>query len=75
MNCVWAGVAVIRLKVSNEGGESCEFELNTNQKDRSANYNGWVIRLETLDPYPEHGVPRRSEDYVARLTIQRAPIT
>lgn len=73
VNCVWAGVARVKLEVSKAGGKSCVFEVNTNEKNKPAVFDGLEIRLEKLDPYPSNGRTIDADEYVATFSIQRDP--
>jgi len=73
VNCVWAGVARVRLKISKDGVADREFEVNTNQGDKPAIYGGWSIRLKKLDPYPSSKSTIKASDYVATFSIDKCP--
>lgn len=73
VNCVWAGVARIRLRISKGGTTGGEFEVNTNQGDKPAIFDGWEIRLKKLDPYPSSRSTIKPSDYVATFSIMKSP--
>lgn len=54
VNCVWAGNAKIKVKLSN-GQTSKEFEFNSNDGPKGDSFDGWAVYLEELTPYPKQG--------------------
>jgi hypothetical protein len=73
VNCIWAGVATIRIQVRKSGKPAKEFELNTNQLDKSVTFEGHEIKLVGLTPYPQSDSPIRPDAYSAALTIKKLP--
>ncbi|MGK9369934.1 hypothetical protein ACSSWA_13640 [Melioribacter sp. Ez-97] len=72
--CVWAGNAVVRLKVS-LGSEIKTVELNTFQSFGDSYYiDDYLIRLKSLSPYPVFPDSIDKKDYVAELEIIKAPL-
>lgn len=69
--CIWAGVATIRIQLR-KNGKTAEFELNTNQLDKPAIFEGHDIKLTSLTPYPKTGSPISKTAYLASLTITAA---
>lgn len=70
-NCVWAGIGIVRLEMENgdllrlgtvEGSEA--------NPPNAVDYNGSIIRLERLDPYPVDGEEIALEDYRLFLTLE-----
>jgi hypothetical protein len=72
VNCIWAGVARVKIQVRKNGGALKEFELNTNQNDKSIIFAGHEIKLASLTPYPKAG-SQINASYRATLTIERLP--
>jgi hypothetical protein len=70
-NCIWAGNARIKIRVTDRRGKSEFFELNTNGQPQAAAFAGWYILLESLTPYPKSGVEITKDDYIATLSIKR----
>jgi hypothetical protein len=71
VNCIWAGVAKIKIQVRKTGKPAKEFELNTNQMDKSIIFEGHTIKLLTLTPYPKSGSATNAALYSATLTITK----
>jgi hypothetical protein len=67
--CVWAGVARIKVQVSKNGRAAQEFELNTMQTDKVISFEGFEIKLSDLNR-PNAGKPDHS-DYIATLTVTK----
>ncbi len=72
VNCIWAGVAKIKIQLRKTGKPAKEFELNTNQMDKSITFEGHTIKLVALTPYPKSGTATNSAAYSAILTITKA---
>ena len=68
--CVWAGDAVITLRLSQPAGSQVERELHTNPSGSEALYLAYVIKLVALAPYPRSDRQIRPDDYVATLTVE-----
>lgn len=66
VQCIWAGNAKIRVKVSVQGGETRILELNTNTKAAGNNVDAYAINLVSLTPYPRSDRKARG---VYRATI------
>jgi hypothetical protein len=71
VNCIWAGVAKIKIQLRKTGKPAKEFELNTNQMDKSITFEGHQIKLVTLTPYPKSGSAINAAAYSATLTITK----
>lgn len=73
VNCVWAGNAKVSVKLSKAKGDTSasatSVELNTYAGAKSSTYEGYEIRLVSLDPYPKEGVKIKKDDYVATLMV------
>ena len=68
VNCVWAGNAKIKIRVS-KNGRSHDLTLNTNGQDQSAIAEGYSIKLVGLTPEPRSNVRINRNGYVAILDI------
>ncbi len=73
VDCVHAGNAVVRVKVTSRMGEPQIFTFNTMQGDETFEFEGYVFSLVALDPYPKEGVELRKEDYTARMKVVKKP--
>ena len=71
VNCVWAGVARIKIQVRKNGKPFQVFELNTNQQDKPAVFEDREIRLIALNPYPKAGDTAKDIVYTATISIEK----
>jgi len=71
VNCVWAGVARIKVRLS-KNGKSADFELNTNQTDKPAVFRGLSVALKDLKPRQSTTSKYSPSAYSALLTVSRA---
>jgi hypothetical protein len=62
--CVWEGNARVEISVSN-----IDVSLNTTLEPRQMSYQGYLIRLLTVNPYPVLGEQIEPEDYVIALVV------
>ena len=67
-NCVWAGDAVIVLKMSHRSGRD-DVELHTDAGRKRATFLSYTVELVALAPYPQASRPTAPTDYVATLTL------
>ena len=69
VQCAWEGNAEILLELS--GGSLETVHLNTGpQFPRSEIYNGYIITLQDLKPYPAEGTHIDESRYTAVLSIE-----
>ena len=68
--CVWAGNAKIKIKVSSRRGSEM-FEINTNTGARGASFNGYAINLTSLTPAPATNIRINKNGYTAAFEISR----
>jgi len=74
--CVWAGDAVVTLRLSHAAGNPAERELHTAERSGSeASYLAYVIKLVALSPYPRSDRQIGPDDYVATLTVEAAKLS
>lgn len=69
VDCVWAGMARVRLELSVNRGETQEVVLDTLAETDTAEFGDSSIRLKSLDPYPEAGAQIDPKTYVATLEV------
>ena len=69
VNCVWAGVGRVKISLT-EGWKNRRVRVNTNQADKSATFEGYIVSLRSLDPYPS-GKPIAKGRYTARFNIRK----
>lgn len=63
-NCIWAGNAKIKVRVS-KNGRSHELTLDTNGPKSSATAEGYSIKLVGLTPEPRSNIRINRNGYVA----------
>ena len=71
LNDIWAGVAKIKIQLRKTGKPAKEFELNTNQLNKSITFEGHTIKLTALTPYPKANMSYRADSYTATFTITK----
>ena len=69
-NCVWAGNAKIKIRVS-KNGRSQELTLDTNGPHSTATAEGYSIKLVSLTPQPRTNIRINRNGYVATFSITR----
>jgi hypothetical protein len=67
--CVWAGDAVVAVRLSKSSEAQAMRELHTQPNGSEASYLTYTIKLVALAPYPRSGSPIRPGDYVATLAV------
>ncbi len=72
VNCIWAGVAKIKIQLRKPGKPAKEVELNTSQSDKSITFEGHEIKLAALTPYPRSGSTTTAAAYSATLAIAKS---
>jgi hypothetical protein len=68
--CVWAGDAVVTVRLSQPAGGQVERELHTDSRGSEASYLAYSIRLVALAPYPRSAQPIQPDEYVASLAVE-----
>lgn len=69
VQCIWAGNGKVSVELSKEKNQSTSVELNTSAGPKSSTYQGYEIRLVSLDPYPKNGVTMAKDAYVVTLKV------
>lgn len=70
VNCIWAGNAKIKVKISDKRG-SKEAEMNTTVGPLGDQYGGYAIRLVSLKPLPTQKGRPSPGTYRAEFSIER----
>jgi hypothetical protein len=68
-NCIWEGNARIELKVAIAGQKEALVQLNTSREPQEAVYQGYTIKLVSLNPYPGKKSISKPSHYVATLLV------
>lgn len=69
VNCVWAGVARIKVALT-RGGKTSEAELNTMDK-KSADFQGYTVTLTDLQPRQSRTSKYAPSAYTATVTVTK----
>ncbi len=73
VDCIWSGNAVVRLRISKNGQDEQQLDLNTHIQPSSRSYKGYEVSLKGLSPYPSEGSAINKESYKALLLIKSIP--
>jgi hypothetical protein len=72
VQCVWQGDAEVKLGVSSDTLDlTAPITLHTGIEPRSAEARGYIIRLDSLKPYPNANTPIQQSDYRAFVSVTR----
>ena len=71
VNCITAGNAKIRVRISNSRGAVKFVELNTNLKPQSVVFSGYEIKLVDLNPKPRTNIRINPNRYTATFSVRR----
>jgi hypothetical protein len=72
--CVWAGEATVTVDARLAKGPVESFDLKLSAREDSTvwkPFDGYRIRVVSLDPYPRLGVTTDSSGYVATLLVEK----
>ena len=70
-NCIWAGNAKIKIRVTKSGKTAKIFELNTNLADKTVVFEGHEFKLTALTPAPRSNIRINRNGYTATLTVTK----
>jgi hypothetical protein len=70
VNCVWAGNAKVKLRLS-KGSDEEVVELNTSLKPQTVDFGGYRFKLAGLTPRPRSNVRISRLGYVAALKADK----
>lgn len=71
VNCIHAGNAQIRLRISKSGRQPKIVDLNSNLPSQTATFEGYEIKLKSLTPEPRSNIRINRSGYKAALTISK----
>jgi hypothetical protein len=75
VNCIWAGNARVVLQVGKTAGKPSNLELDTNPREATnaagGGYNGYLIKLVEVAPYPVAEQPVRPRSYTVTLVVSK----
>jgi hypothetical protein len=69
--CIWAGNAKVRIRVTNARGAAQTFDLNTNLQPKTVIFSGYEIRLTNVNPRPANNVRINRNAYTATFSVTR----
>jgi serpin B len=72
VQCIWEGQVIVSLEAIRQGQNIGNFSLALGPDGElsSTNFEGYLVRLVRVEPYPVSTEPIHSADYVATLIIQ-----
>ncbi len=70
-NCIWAGNAKIKIRLTKSGKPAKTVELNTNPGN-TAVFGGYKFQLKALTPQPATNIRINRNGYVATISVSRA---
>ena len=70
VQCAWAGDAAATFTLQKAPAAAVHRTLHTNGRfERQSEYEGFVVRLEDVKPYPKQGATIAADDYRASLIV------
>lgn len=70
-NCIWAGMAKIKINVRTSKGISKDFELTTMGESESVKFEGYEIKLLDVNPKPAENVKIDRTKYKAKILVKK----
>ena len=71
VQCVWAGNGKVMLILSKTRKRASTMKLNTGVDPKQNTYQGYEVKLVSLNPYPKKDVKIKKREYVATLVVSR----
>jgi hypothetical protein len=71
VDCVWAGNARIKVRISPATGSAESYELNTTTSPRSIVIDGYEFKFTALTPEPASNIRIRKDGYTATFVVTR----
>jgi len=71
VDCVWAGNGKVVLRLSKVRKRAAMMKLNTGVDPKQNAYQGYDVKLVSLDPYPKKNAKIKMREYVATLMVSR----
>jgi hypothetical protein len=71
VNCIWAGSVTVRLRVMLPGKPPKIIELSTLDGRETFEYEGFLLKLLRVSPYPEANETIRESSYRVELEISK----
>jgi hypothetical protein len=70
-NCVWAGNAKVRVRVTDRFGKTATVEMNTTMGQKGVHFGGYAINLKSLTPLPRPRGRLTPSRYTAVFSVER----
>ncbi|HQU83095.1 MAG TPA: hypothetical protein PKY59_08230 [Pyrinomonadaceae bacterium] len=71
VECVWAGDAKVKIKVTNKKGKSETFELHTNLEPKTVKFDNYEIKLGEVTPYPASNIRIDASKRTAQIIVAK----
>jgi hypothetical protein len=71
VQCVWAGNGKVVLRLIKTRKRAATMKLNTGVDPKQNAYQGYEVKLVSLNPYPKKNVRIKMREYVATLVVSR----
>jgi putative hemolysin len=71
VTCVWAGEAKAQLYLTRDEQNLGNLTLSTMEKNNSISFNGYLINLIKVDPYPTSTKNIQTADYLATILVSK----
>ncbi len=71
VQCVWAGNGKVVLRLIKMRKRATMMKLNTGVDPKQNTYQGYEVKLVSLNPYPKKNARIRMKDYLATLVVSR----
>ncbi len=71
VQCVWAGNGKVVLRLIKMRKRATMMKLNTGVDPKQNTYQGYEVKLVSLNPYPKKNARIKMKDYVATLVVSR----
>lgn len=70
-NCIWEGQVGVQLSVGKDGRETVKLALQPEKPEAGQQQlDGYIYRLQKVEPYPKAGQNIRMEDYVITVVVE-----
>ena len=71
VQCVWAGNGKVVLRLSKVRKRATMMKLNTGVDPKQNAYQGYDVKLVSLNPYPKKDVKIKIREYVVTLVVSK----
>ena len=71
VDCIWAGNAIVQVKISRDHADSRDLDLNTGIEPKERRYGEYRVSLVRLQPHPKKDIPIRKQDYAATFVVHK----